>query len=265
MATNHCAGCDQPKTAKHRARNGSDGYWCDGCLKRFQTLGHPEPPTCKADGCTTTVNVVRTGLDVCQAHRECAVCGTMGAPSKSPDSQWPGYWCSKCAVRYSRTGDPNTVRLIVGRTADQRFDDLVNPQNPVTGCMHWKGHIAPRTGHGRFNNGEGDRSYFAHKYALERHLNRKLTGDEQALHWCDNPPCVNPEHLYVGTNGQNMLDRAERGTDPAYGRRLGDAELEVIRAKDADGMARTRIAGEHGISTERLRKIVNRVSPYADR
>jgi hypothetical protein len=33
----------------------------------------------------------------------------------------------------------------------------------------------------------------------------------QVLHRCDNPPCVNPYHLFLGTNGENINDRVAKG------------------------------------------------------
>jgi hypothetical protein len=58
------------------------------------------------------------------------------------------------------------------------------------------------------------------------------------LHRCDNPPCVNPAHLFLGTNDDNMRDKAEKGrvvTNPTYGEehhsaKLTDEQVLEIRA-----------------------------------
>lgn len=62
---------------------------------------------------------------------------------------------------------------------------------------------------------------YAHRLALSLHLGRPLRSHEFALHRCDNPPCVNPLHLYVGDQAQNMRDCAERGRANQAGLALG--------------------------------------------
>jgi hypothetical protein len=52
----------------------------------------------------------------------------------------------------------------------------------------------------------------ASRFSLELFLQRELEDLEYALHHCDNPPCVNPEHLYLGNQFDNMKDRKERGS-----------------------------------------------------
>jgi hypothetical protein len=49
------------------------------------------------------------------------------------------------------------------------------------------------------------------RVALEQKLGRPLLPGMQALHTCDNPPCRNPEHLYEGTQKQNIADVLARG------------------------------------------------------
>jgi AraC-like DNA-binding protein len=51
----------------------------------------------------------------------------------------------------------------------------------------------------------------ASRMALQLELGRELTSDEEACHSCDNPPCCNPKHLFVGDHNENMKDYAAKG------------------------------------------------------
>lgn len=62
-------------------------------------------------------------------------------------------------------------------------------------------------GHGR----EGQRRVGAHRVAWEKANGRTLLPGEVVRHSCDNPPCVNPAHLLIGTIGDNNRDMAARG------------------------------------------------------
>jgi hypothetical protein len=52
----------------------------------------------------------------------------------------------------------------------------------------------------------GSKEFRAHRISLERKLDRPLLPGYFALHTCDNPPCVNPDHLYEGTKQDNNID-----------------------------------------------------------
>lgn len=78
----------------------------------------------------------------------------------------------------------------------------------------------------------------------------------EARHQCDNPPCVNPEHLEPGTHAQNMADMVERGRQPRGERRhntkLTAAQVHAIREDPRSGRA---IAQEVGVSTDLIVRI----------
>ena len=76
-------------------------------------------------------------------------------------------------------------------------------------CIEFRG-IKDRHGYGYLKIGE--KTIGAHSLALRLHLGRSLGPGMFALHKCHNPPCINAEHLYEGTQAQNVRDAWNRGT-----------------------------------------------------
>lgn len=71
----------------------------------------------------------------------------------------------------------------------------------------------------------------------------------EGCHTCDNPPCVRPDHLFVGTKYENKLDSIAKGRH-AFGTRMGNnilSEGEVLAVR-ADPRRPVEIAKEYGIS-----------------
>lgn len=83
-------------------------------------------------------------------------------------------------------------------------------------------------------------------------------------HKCDNPSCVNPEHLFLGTNQDNMTDKAKKQRcNPPAGERSGLAKLSEedvlkIRALHEAGVVQRRIAEQFGVGFKAINKIVLR-------
>jgi hypothetical protein len=77
----------------------------------------------------------------------------------------------------------------------------------------------------------------------------------QVLHRCDNPPCVNPAHLWLGTQPENIADMIAKGRarkNPLRGSaqprsKLTEADVHVIRQLIAAGMGNTAIGRRYGV------------------
>jgi hypothetical protein len=86
---------------------------------------------------------------------------------------------------------------------------------PETGC-HWYAGSQDRHGYGVIYRLAGGikRSWLAHRVSYERHKG-PIPDGLHILHSCDNPSCVNPDHLRTGTQADNNRDRDERGRQVA--------------------------------------------------
>ncbi len=75
-------------------------------------------------------------------------------------------------------------------------------------CKEWDGWRLP-AGYGTRNRGPG-RTRYVHRQVIEEELGRLLDPEEKVLHHCDNPPCYERQHLFVGTQHDNLLDMCKK-------------------------------------------------------
>lgn len=87
---------------------------------------------------------------------------------------------------------------------EQRFWDKVNKTST---CWLWRGGTCGK-GYGHF--GYGDKCGMSHRYSWELHFG-PIPDGLFVLHRCDTPACVRPDHLFLGTNQDNVDDMWEKG------------------------------------------------------
>ena len=129
-------------------------------------------------------------------------------------------------------------------------------------CWLWTGAI-DRHGYGTFTLSDNKR--LAHRVAYELFVGN-IPHEMCVCHHCDNRPCVNPEHLWVGTNADNVSDKILKGrsNQPSrVGRNNGRTKLsenDVAAARFISGFARVPardIAFQLGISQSAARQLLS--------
>jgi hypothetical protein len=93
----------------------------------------------------------------------------------------------------------------------ERFWAKVGPRQEGQ-CWIWTGGLCSH-GYGQFWS-VGAR-YRANRFVLFLERGVRPPRDQVVRHTCDNPPCVNPDHLIIGTHADNAADMVERGRHPS--------------------------------------------------
>lgn len=120
------------------------------------------------------------------------------------------------------------------RTKEGVFWSKVQKAEPDK-CWLWKGYRKP-DGYGVFCWESS--SIYAHRFSLELERGKPL-GDLFACHHCDNPPCVNPAHLFLGTHRDNIIDAVSKGRmgKPRPIREKTEAEWDEVERRHREYVA----------------------------
>lgn len=96
--------------------------------------------------------------------------------------------------------------------------------NKSNGCWEWTG--AKDNGYGKMQIGN--------RYRLATHVSLIISGKEVpkgmvVCHHCDNPGCVRPDHLFIGTRSENGRDKVSKNRQSRSSKRLSENEAKSIR------------------------------------
>jgi len=128
-----------------------------------------------------------------------------------------------------------------------------------SGCWEWRG-ARNEKGYGVVRR--NGRNVYAHRFSWQ--VAHGAWPDMCVCHRCDKPACVNPEHLFVGTRGDNNADRDrkgrarhERGVE-RYNAILTDDDVRTIRSLCQSGHTQTDVARMFGTRQSHIWSIINR-------
>ena len=103
----------------------------------------------------------------------------------------------------------------------------------------------------------------AHRYSYSLH-NGEIPSGMHVLHHCDNPSCVNPKHLWIGTNYDNVQDKMRKGRD--YDKRNAknpnakltlDLADEIRLLYEKGGYTQPQLGRKYGVNRNVIGRIVN--------
>lgn len=153
---------------------------------------------------------------------------------------------------WGRHGRENIVSL------RKRFSE--STKSLPNGCVVWTGAIGS---HGRYGICRAmGRHWLAHRLAYTIFVS-EIPDGMNVCHHCDNGLCVRPEHLFLGTQKDNVHDmenklRSKHPSGAAHGRaKLTESDVSEIRSLGSAGLSQREIAKKFGVSKFTIARIVN--------
>lgn len=143
---------------------------------------------------------------------------------------------------------------------EAKFWDKVALPEDRSDCWNWT--AGTRSGYGNLKINQV--SLKAHRLSYALHYS-VLPANLLVCHHCDNPLCVNPHHLFLGTDADNAKDKVSKGRQSRKGQKgtrngnakINDEQLAEIRARIAAGETNVSIAKDYPIGhamVSRIRK-----------
>ncbi len=217
---------------------------CEVCGKQFFT----KPSYLKRGPVRFCSMICRRSTRI---ERCCETCGSLFrvAPNRIKNEN-PSFCSSKCYHKNHRR-----IPLI------DRFRSYIG-ETTESGCMIWNGVIDKQTGYGRAYI-ESQKSDGAHRVAW-MFANGSIPEGLWVLHRCDNKICVNPDHLFLGTNQDNIADKVSKGRQSkgeTHGHaKLSAEEVRSIRERFAlGGISQADLAREFGVRSGTISRIITRI------
>jgi hypothetical protein len=191
---------------------------------------------------------------------ECKICGKCFEWKKNHKNHVRKYCSKNCAYEVLRNRNESQFRwddLSEEEKLVKMKDNLEERLIKKDCCWEWKGG-KDKDGYGQMQISTGNKLTKAHRVSWMVYKGDIPKGIK-VCHKCDNPPCCNPDHLFLGTTKDNSADmtlkgRSTRGSKNATSK-LKDDDIPKIRQLISLGVTLTRIAKDFGVSVSTICEI----------
>jgi hypothetical protein len=183
----------------------------------------------------------------------------------TPDCTKPHYGRGWCKFHYQRaylSGNLEAQPRTLAKPTDSLDTRLRNIGWTVTdsGCWEWNG-SRNTSNYGTLAVGRG-RPHIASRIAFEAWI-KVPDANTDICHRCDNPPCINPAHLFEGTRQENVTDMVTKqrvaNGERKTAHKLKDSQVESIRNEYAEGgVSQSALARKYGVSQSHISFLVLR-------
>lgn len=176
--------------------------------------------------------------------------------------------CEACGTKFVRIPSQRRSRTFCSRQCSDRSKKRIPlldrffrriGKKTAAGCIPWTGWTLQ--GYGVFSTSNGNEKWRAPRFAYTL-MYGPIPPGLHVLHKCDNPICVNPAHLFLGTNADNAADkvakgRQTKGSDIVHSK-LSEETVREIRRRYALGTtSQYKLAKEYGVTQSNVSRLVN--------
>lgn len=174
---------------------------------------------------------------------------------QEPVTRRPHQECESHFYRRTTYGNYHEQRRTrTGASWEERLSNWSPEPGPLdTDCWIWQGTL---NSDGYATVKYNQKAYKAYRVMWERHNEEEIPPGMNACHRCDQPACVNPAHIFIGTQVDNIMDMVGKSRQRAP-RGLTDSQVRAIRSMVRGGMKQSEVVRMMGLDSSTVSRIVN--------
>lgn len=198
----------------------------------------------------------KTSQEIPYGYCHCG-CGQKTAIANRDDKRWKQIKGQPVSFIRGHQARLNPPRFYGYADEREAFWHHVDP-GPTNVCWCWRGATNSK-GYGNLVHKR--KHWHAHRLSYFIH-NGQIPKGLHVLHHCDNPGCVNPSHLFVGTNDDNVADRQAKGRtqkgEQRPNRKLTENAAVLIRELYEYGVTKTNLSRLFNVSSSSIHAVIIR-------